>query len=320
MASSATGLADAVGTVLTGSLYLRGVAGQQYDVWLRWVNTDATTTDGSVVTVTATGAWQEVTGLSVAVAAGKTGDSAVIMCRTHTQRAESFHAAHVMLQAGAAVVSPYVATSQGATATRAAARVQFPTSMLSSQQGWWAVRMLAGFPSTDPTPRRIVSWRDVSTNVLELIYAGAGVMSQQSYAGGANSIIANQSAVWSVGDALTVVGTWAAGATMAVSVNGANFSTSTLARALATITAAQADIGRLSSAAQQWIDSTVLWFVCGSGVLTNTDAAALAALPNITPAAFPDVAASLSGRWLTYAPVGPKFRRVRVGEPIVTPR
>lgn len=118
---SDVGQAAATGTAGVGSIYFEGVAGQSYRCWLRWVNTDATTTDGAVTTFTATGSWQLLSPASVAVEAGKTGDQLRLRVEINGTRAETFWLAHAMLEKGQSVVAPYVATSGGVTATRPAA-------------------------------------------------------------------------------------------------------------------------------------------------------------------------------------------------------
>lgn len=327
--ASIAGLAAAAGTAGVGSVWFMGVAGQSYGVSLIWANTDASFTQGPVTTFTATGAFQLVTvPAALAVAAGKTGDSLRLRVQVNGTRAESFWLAHGMLQSGVSLVTPYIATSQGATAARGAARVNAPTSLLSAVQGWIAIRMRMGWASTVAASVAAgfpEAWdmRDaLSQNGLQLLYrspssdwrlrllSGGAVNVDASWAGAGNAFAA--------GDPITAIAMWATvGGVLvpAISVNGgaAVSATSTLA---GFVPANLMGIGSAASSAAS-IDSDLMWVAFGSGTLSSGDVAALAALPDAMPGLFPPPAASLTARWMTYAPVGPKFRRVRVGEPVV---
>lgn len=106
-----------VGANAVGSIWFKGVAGQSYLIRTRWVNTDASATDGTATTLNATGSWQLVTPASVAVASGKIGDQLAIMVRINGQRAETFWVANVMLEKFQTVVAPYIPTAGGTIAT-----------------------------------------------------------------------------------------------------------------------------------------------------------------------------------------------------------
>lgn len=76
------GLGLAATTAATASVWLCGNSGgEQVDVFCRIVNTDATTTDGTRLTVTLTTVFQRFVPASVSVASGKTGDQLVIFIR-----------------------------------------------------------------------------------------------------------------------------------------------------------------------------------------------------------------------------------------------
>lgn len=313
---SNTGQAAAAGTIGAGSVYFQGVAGQSYNVFLSWVNTDSSETVGVSTTLNATGAMQQVTPATLAVAVGKTGTALTISVQINGQRAETFWAAHAELESGVPYVGPYIATSQGATATRANAYVRAPVSLLNLTQGWFATRLRMGFASTQGTTDnpRVFSWRDDSNNVLEVGWtAGTGnFFSNRAALGvgaGPGATIA-----WAAGDAVTIVFAWTATA-LSLSANGAAFTT-VANSSIPTLAATTFAIGSRGDGIFQ-LDGRCMWFACGSGLVTSSDAAAFTALPDTMPGVFLDVAASLSGRWLAYAPVGRKFRRVNVGEPVV---
>lgn len=321
VAVSTTGLAAAAGTIGTGSIYLKGVAGQTYDVFLQWVNTDTTTTTGTVTTVTATGAWQLVVAVPLAVAAAKTGDQVRIRAVTHTQRAESFWVAHAMMQSGPLIPSPYIATSGGATAARAAARVQAPATLLNATQGWFAMRVTMGWGATSgPSGAGLDNflnwWNGTANERLALVYdETTDQWRARRWHLGAGTDALSAVQAFARGDAVTIVVAWTATA-LAISVNGAAF-VSVANSSIPTGLNSLFDLGSRDGTAF-FCDSAIRWFACGSGVLTNADASAIGSLPDAMPALFPEAAASIAGGWMLYAPVGPKFRRVRVGEPVVT--
>lgn len=284
---SATGQAAPAGTAAVGSIWFKGTAGQSYFTMMRWKNTDASVSDGVQQIFTATGQWQLLTPSTAAVVGtGKTGDALVIMARVNGTRADTFWLAHAMLQKGVNVVSPYIATSGGATATRAAGRVQAPASLLNATQGWFAMRLKLGWSSggsgAGPSFPSFFEWADSTTNRI-LIYCSrsSGFLLIYRAASGSGAT-AQQAVSFNIGDIATIVGAWDSGH-LYLSVNGSAFVSATNAF-IPTITATQFDLGQGNSGAPgNWLDSSILWAACGTGTLTNTDAAtlnALAANPN----------------------------------------
>lgn len=290
--NSATGQAAATGVVGVGSVYFKGVASASYNVYMRWANTDASNTLGTTSTFTATGAWQQLIPPSLAVAAGKTGDKLIIRVEINGTRAESFWVAHAMLQKGVNVVSPYIATSGGSTASRSAARVQAPASLLNATQGWVAMRVKMGWANTNSPGAggqldSFMNWWDgTSSNRVTLGYdeSSASFRARRKASGSGNDA---QSAgqTFSSGATKTVVMAWTATQTL-ISVDGGAFvaaSNSSIPSGLGSTF----DIGANSSGFQ--VDSSVLWFACGTGTLTDADAATLYALGDtlLTPYGFP---------------------------------
>ena len=284
---TATGRAAAAGVVIAGSVYFKGVAGQSYLTRIRINNTDASITDGTSTTFTATGAWQLVTPPTLAVAVGKTGDSFQVLVRINGTRAEVFRCAHAMIEQGQAVVAPYVATSGGSTATHNASRVQAPVSLIDETQGWIACRIRMGFavanePGGGAGNLKIMDWRDSATEGLLLYYSEGSNIFQMLRRSGGVSVGANspvQSFV--AGDVITFVAAWEAGRTR-LSINGGAFA-NTNGAGIPTLSATLFNIGVEEGGTAQHINSDVFWFACGTGTLTDADAAAIHAFGNTDP-------------------------------------
>ena len=283
--SLAGDLAAAAGTLAAGSLYMKGTPGLAYDVWIRWENGDGSVTEGAKTVVIATGEWQQIKPATLAVAVGKVGKIIYLFCRiSGAARADTFWTAHAMIEQGKAVVAPYVPTSGGATATKAAARVRAPAALLDETQGWVAMRVRMGWASTtdphganapvffafgDDTNNRIMGYYDPSTNVFAILRRNGGAGASRGY-----SVVS-----FAVGDAVTVVFRWTATA-IGLSINGAAF-IDAADTAIPTLAATTFDIGTAGTLISgREIDSDVLWFACGTGTLTDTDAASLHAFGN----------------------------------------
>jgi hypothetical protein len=282
---SAAGQAAAAGVLAAVSAYFKGVAGQQYVVQSRWNNTDATTTDGAATIVTATGIWQLIKPATVAVAAGKTGDSVGIRIGINGTRAESFWVAHPMLEKGTQteVGAPYVATSGGATATHGIGRVQAPAALLDATQGWAAARVRMGYGSTQITVTNptVFSWSDgTANNTLRLSLLIGGWRLRRNSGGSAQFV--DTTIAWNAGDVLTFVVAWTATQIKISVTNGGPAAPFVTAAAplVPTGLAATFDIGRDVTLAP--IDGDIFWFAAGTGTLTDADAAAFHALGNST--------------------------------------
>lgn len=173
--------------------------------------------------------------------------------------------------------TPYVETN-GATAARTAARVQFPASLLDETQGWVALRLRAGFPSTDAAYKSLFSWQDSATNRIEWNRNTVNEVTGARYAGGvgADGAILPLGA-FSVGEFLTVIGAWTA--TEFKSSLGGAF-TSTPNNTIPVLAATVAEIGFEPPFSLPRMNSDILWFACGTGTLSDSDAAAIHAFGN----------------------------------------
>lgn len=220
---------------------------------------------------------------------------------TRTVRAgatEAFVRLNTVLAAGAVIyydgaqleehtnATPYVHTD-GATATRPIGRVQGPASVLSVTQGWIAVRL-----------RREVTAGDGSANLGVFGWFNAGNDYRYVYLSGANAGIQDKVS-GSVADTVTqtmksnlpgehlIIGKWTA-TTLAISVDGAPFTTITKTQGLPASLGATFDLGTISQYAQV-LDGEILWAATGTGTLTNADAAAIAGVSE------PDLVGRLPG-------------------------
>jgi hypothetical protein len=281
-ARTAAGIAAAAGVIGVGGCWFKGVAGQTYKCLVGWINTDASSTQGvSSATINATGNWQWIVAPPVAVAAGKTGDKLNFEVFTATARAESFWLAHAMLEAGVDNVSPYIATSQGATATRAACRDQAPVALIDETQCWAAFRIAYGFASTVTRTSNayLLDWRDDANNLLGLWLDTSNKWNAGREVGGVGASAQSAAQVFAADAQATVVFACDAG-NVKVSVNGGAF-VSVANTSIPTLAAALFDIA--SQAATAHLNGRVLWAAFGKGALANADAAALAALSSSSP-------------------------------------
>jgi hypothetical protein len=244
---------------------------------------------GSITTFTSRlAAWQLLTPASLAVAAGKTGDLLLVLVQVNGTRSESFWVAHAMLEKAQSVVAPYVATSGGATATHAVGRVQVPASVTDETVGWIAVRVRMGWgnaagPGGGSGFPTLIDWRDDANNKISIYYSEA---SKQWFVESRSAATSNTRAsavqTFAAGDALTIIVYWTA-TTLALSINGVTFLTGARAAGvIPTLAATLFDIGGTGASGSSF-NGDVLWFACGTGTLTDADAAAIHANLTTTP-------------------------------------
>lgn len=224
-------------------------------------------------TVALTADWQRVE-LPVTFAnAGHTGWRLVV--RDGAVGTKNFRLDGVQYETGS-VATPYIETN-GATATRAAARVQAPASLLNATQGWVAMRVRPGFASTDATIRTIMKWPLDGSNYIDLAFNGAAGWKLDRDGAATLGTSTQASGAFAVGSMHTIVGKWTS-ANVAVSVNGAPF-TSAVQSAIPALVAL-VDIG--SDGATPWSGDS-FWAAFGSGALTDADAAYINNFGNADP-------------------------------------
>jgi hypothetical protein len=273
---SATGQAAAAATNGVAAVYVKGVIGQQYDVTLRWQTTLPATVIGVATTIVATGGWQLVSAPATAVPVGQVGDQVRVQVKINGTRAESFWVAHAMLEKGQSVVSPYVATSGGATATRAAGRVQAPATLLNTATFWAAARVRVGWAATDDqyggggNGPQIFLWGTPGASEYASLFYREGDNAWRMRVG--DTVAARSEALiagtHTAGATVTVVGALVGSAPW-ISLNGGAF---VKAAAWPVVPPTSLfDIGNNGGASQ--VNGEVLWFACGTGTLTDADAA-----------------------------------------------
>jgi|SRR5579884_891108 len=206
--------------------------------------------------------------------------------------------------------TPYVETN-GATATRNAARVQAPASLLNATQGWVAIRVRMNWDSTlavSPGPR-IFDWRSPAVGTTEMrslrynTAAGQWEFWEMS-AASPPAATASIASSFTAGQLITVIGSWNS-STDAISISGAAFTSAATAVHPAP-SSPSFDIGSDGQSLDiNRIDADVLWFACGTGTLSNADAATINSWGNADPkvAQFP-AAAQADFVWNGVGPTG----------------
>lgn len=279
---SPTGLGAAVGTDGIGGLWFKGTIAT-YNFQMIWVNTDATTTVVSSSSFTATGAWQWIspamlaTSFFTTVAAGKTGDKLRMRFIKTSQASNTFWIAHEVLQMGARVTNPYLATS-GATASIGASRIQIPAMPLNTTQGWVCGRVNAFISNSQnpynggPTFATVFQWKDDANNLISLTkdYTSNGWTLSRLAAGAGASV--TKSVGWgttsgSVGAQFTFLIQWNA-TTLTIALGGSGFSTA--ANSNIPVLASQL-IDLMSANGSGWFLGNLMWICGGKGQLILSD-------------------------------------------------
>lgn len=175
------------------------------------------------------------------------------------------------------VVTPYVETD-GAAATRTAARVRMPASLIDETQGWVAIKVRAGWASAahGTSIACLFEWADSSAErIMTYFEPTVPVLGSTRQTGGAGGYANTSFAPSAAGELVTVVFAWTA-TQVKVSLNGAAF-VAVANTNIPTLSATAFDIGTIHASAGFEIDSDILWFACGTGVMTDAQAAVLAA-------------------------------------------
>lgn len=226
---------------------------------------------------TGTGAWQSVA-VTKTLGATAVVERLRILTVTSAQSID-FQVDGSQLETGT-VRTPSIATSAG-TAARSASRVRVPTPLpVNVTQGWAAIRLRTGFAST--VTRGIQNGLfaltvDANNYVVISISDGNGNCSV-SRNGSATFGNATSTASHALGDYKTFIGYWTA-TQLGASVNGSVFTTG--AQSAIPVGTPTLDIGSWGVVNTAWLAACdILWFACGSGVLSNGDAATIHAFGN----------------------------------------
>lgn len=173
------------------------------------------------------------------------------------------------------VATPYIETD-GGTATRSAARVQAPASLLDETQGWVAMRFRPGWGAATEMGGgteypHLFYWADDANNFIDFIYAeNTNALGGGRKAGGVG---ATYYAVRTLtqGVPFTVIAAWTA-TTVGYAFDGGAFSTAANT-SIPTLSAATFDIFNKAGTLQ--FNGDVIWAAFGTGTLTNADSATI---------------------------------------------
>lgn len=281
----------ATAAIYTVSAWVRGDAGGTVRVAVR-DNAGANAQLGTAVTLTSS--WQRITLTTTALTAATWRT----YIETNVQQSITFQIDGVQAELSS-MATPYVETN-GSTATRAAARVQAPSSLINPTQSWVAIR----YRISRSTPQtalfgRMFDWGTVSNNAIYLSWNGSGAsnvpfyVTRQTTTGTGNSLAPTINDV-SVGSIVTLVFAWDANK-IYLSYNGGAFSSTAAVvpnmSAYPTFNIGSAGTGTLAG-------GDYLWFAAGTGTLTNTDASTINGFGNIDPnsTSFSDTA-TVSAIW-----------------------
>lgn len=273
--------AASASTAYAEGAWVKAPAGTRLELSLDWYTGARVFNSTSVTSLIATGGWDRVTVAATSPVGTTSVDFVLCTSSTGANQAVTFYVDGWQFEQKA-IATPYVETN-GATASRTAARVQAPvvasgTPILSTAQGWVAVRVRMGYASTSSigaTNPRYLQYQD-SINERLVMLIGSTTSPQMQMirqTGGAGNSATSVAQTFASGDSLTVIGAWTA-TQLGISVNGGAFVTA-VNSSIPVVAATTFEIG--TNAAGVAIDSDVLWAACGTGALTDANAASIAA-------------------------------------------
>lgn len=252
----------ATAAVYSVSAWVRGSGGGTVRMAVR-DNAGGSAQTGSAVTLT--GSWQRITLRTTALTAATWR----VYVETDSKQSLTWQVDGVQAELGS-IATPYVHTD-GATATRGAARVQAAASLLDKTQAWAAFRIAYGHASTSIAAKQFLfDFRvDSSNNINLLLDSGGRWYASRPDGGGSN--VSQLAGAFSTDTTTTVVMAWTSSA-IKVSVGGAAFSSA--ANSVAPVgTFNVLDFG--SQAGGSHFRGRILWAATGTGTLSNADAATL---------------------------------------------
>lgn len=281
--STATGLARAAGSVISGSVWVKGTAGLSVHVWTRINNTDGSVLDNSGTIITMNGDWMRILAGVNTVGVGKTGDSYSLMVRTAVLGMGTLWVDGAQVEEKS-YSTPYVHTN-GGTASRTAARISVGyTSFLGASTGSATFRVRFGFSSTETAARgaafggtslRLLDWSTDTNNRILVVLGTDNFIRTFRQSGGAGASAQTTSAVtFNAGDYATITARWDSG-NVYISFNGAT--TSAANTSIPTLPTTTVDLGT-NGASAGYFDGDLLFALTGNG--TVNDLAALQALTN----------------------------------------
>lgn len=290
---SCSSIAAVTGETITFSLYVLAASGSPV-LDLQVNELDGTGTlvrdTTSTATVTPSASWQRI---SYTVTLGSSTTQIICYCTLHgvaTNASWYIDGVQVEQQPFA---TPYVHTN-GAAATRNAARVQVPASLLGDgTQFWIAFRIRYGWNTADRSGEfpHLFEWRTDNNNRISVAYLPSTSQWEILEMLTGTQAGAQLDAAPAVKNDETTLVFQVTPTQLKGSVDGAAFASAARGGLLAP-SGAMFDIGTFAGSGGNVFDGDVLWAACGTGTLTDQDAATLAALGDIEPkySTLPDTA------------------------------
>lgn len=202
-----------------------------------------------------------------------------IATQTSWVSGESVYIDGFQLETGS-IATPYIETD-GFTETRTAGRVQMPVAdLFTATQGWVVARVNPGLDSSAISGAlSVMDWRDDGNNRLSLRYISPSSleMTRRNTSGTSSEFVTKN---LTAGTPTTGIWAWTS-TVVRGSVDGGGFE-QTANTLIPTLAASSLDIGSVGGSSL-WVDSNILWLVCGAGTLTDDDAAALDAFGDTPP-------------------------------------
>jgi hypothetical protein len=293
-----SGIPVTAGGSYTASAWVSGNAPLRINIV--WYNASGTSIGGSASAFTTPGSsWIRLVSSGVAPASAA---YAAVRVETSSTTSVTFYVDAVQFE-NLPFPTPYVHTD-GATASRSGGNLILPApvinALLDEAQGWVAMRFRPSLsPSQLPSgySMYLFSWQNASTGPLITVRLGLGGTDNQfllaSSPGGSVGLTPSVTP----GQSYTVIAAWTS-SQVKLSWNGSAFVTGTRS-GIPDLSTIQANLGQQwNTDSQRALNGEFLWVAMGTGTLTDTDAAALAALGDTdpTPADFP-AAAQLTALW-----------------------
>lgn len=254
------------GNVYTGHLWIKSVSGATaLQFQIDWLTVGVAYIGSSIVTLTATGAWQHVILTATAPALGT---DAVVMIINTAATAATYNIDGVQLDNGP-VALPFDPAN-----TRVAGRIRVPIAgLLTVTQGWVAACITSGgAPANFTTNCYLFSLADDGNNIIAgyLSAANPSALAIQRFSGGAGSTFGAQTvAVPAAGQRILGVCAWVAGF-IRTALNGADF-TEGANTDIPTLAATAMEVFENQVGALSHLKGSGNWAVLGAGVLTNAD-------------------------------------------------
>jgi RHS repeat-associated protein len=263
------------------------LAGKTLSLYCRELG-GATGFSDSHVNYTAVAGWQRLTAGRTVVQNDRTNIQAIVTAPLATSDGPYWAAAAQIEQLP--VATPYIPTANSATATatRPVAAVQAPATLLSASQGWVALRVRAEWSSATPpgggsSSETLFDWRTDSNNRYALTWdeTAKKFSFARSIAGSSSTALGPLQTI-NPGDLHTVIAKWASATSIAISVDGGGFTTTTVTGSLTPALTSFA-LGNNSPTNNSPLDGEILWSAAGTGSLTNSDATTLNNFANTDP-------------------------------------